>query len=476
MRQRLAEMLEDSCDDLLKWSARQFGGVELGDTRRNARLVQMGACACARPNGKVAAVFKENRDLQAAYDFLESELVEVEEIVGSMAAATAQSCRSLSHVFVPVDGTSVTVVDNEDAHDFGRIGSDSQGARGLKVIDALAVDPDGTPVGLLGLTWWVRSEQQSPPRGSARQKRPVEEKETRYWLQTVQHASRALHEQGVRGWFQIDREGDGRDVLLELAGSEHWWTVRGNADRSIELEGGDKEMLRAELSRQSIAGTYDLDVVARAGKRRARKARMAVRVAQVVLRLRDRKTSAITRLSVTAVWAREEGTTPAGEDPLDWLLYTNRPVASLDDARQVILGYAMRWRVEEFHRTWKRGDADVESTQLRSASAVQIWATILATVAVRIERLKRLARTHGELPASVDFSPYEIKALKLLKFGAHPPQPEPTVAEAVAWLAEMGGFAGKYSGKPPGATVLGRGLRYLRPAAQLLEIQEMSGK
>src|SRR4029079_11896149 len=112
----------------------------------------------------------------------------------------------------------------------------------------------------------------------------------------------ALDARGVRGWFQIDREGDGRALLLALRDTGHWWTVRGNADRSIELEGGDTGRLREQLAAGVVAGSYELSVTARPG-RRARTARMVVRLAQVVLRLRDRQNGRITRLPVTTVWA-----------------------------------------------------------------------------------------------------------------------------------------------------------------------------
>ena len=470
---RLRDMGDVASGDLL-WAEQQFGHVELGDVRRHTRLKRMAAAACARPSGKVAAVFQEDREQQAAYDFVESPLVEVQEIVTGVAITTAKRSAEQPFVYVAVDGTSVTVVDNDGELDFGRIGADKKGARGLKVIDALAVDPQGIPVGLLSLTWWARSEQRSPPRDSAeRAARPLKEKETRYWVQTVEAAAAALDEQGGRGWFQIDREADSRDVLLALMRTKHLWTVRSSADRSIELEDGDPDHLRAELSRQPVTGTYEVEVVAHPNKRKPRRARMTVRVAQVTLRLRDKITDRITRLPVTAVWALEDGTTPDGEAPLDWLLYTCYPVPGLEDALKVIVGYAMRWRVEEFHRTWKSGETDVESTQLESAHAVMVWATILATVAVRIERLKRLARQHPDLPATVDFSTYEVQALKMLHFGAKPPKALPTIGQAVAWLAELGGYAAKYSKKQkPGAVVLGRGLRTLRPAARLLEIQQ----
>jgi hypothetical protein len=465
-------MTEARCEGPQAWAKRQFGQVELGDVRRNARLLHIAASACERPRGNLAAVFDNDKDEQAAYDFVESKDVEVEDLVSGIASATAQQCKGEPYVVVPTDGTSIAVVDRERQTDVGRVGADNKGGRGMKVIDALAVTPDGVPVGLLGLTWWARSEAKAPAKTHARQTRGLHEKETRFWVQTVQRAGNVLDEHQVRGWFQIDREGDSRELLMALAQTRHWWTVRGNADRSIELEDGDKDKLRAELSRQPEAGTYELDVVARPGKRRARTARMTVRFTRVTLRMRDKKTDRITRFPVTAVWAHEQGTTPDGEDPIDWMLYTNHPVASLEDAMRVIAAYALRWRVEEFHRTWKRGDIDIESTQLKSASSVSIWATILAAAAVRIERLKRLARVHGTRPATIDLSRFEIQALQLLRFGATPPAEVPTIAQAVAWISEMGGWAGKYSGKPPGATVIARGLRHLRSAAELLEIQQ----
>lgn len=455
----------------LSWAVEQFGGVELGDMRRTARLVRMGAAACARPSGKVAAVFPQDASREGAYDFLESEHIDVSEIIEGLAGVTARRCAEHAFVFVPVDGTSVSVTDRTGEKGMGSVGTQANGARGLKAIDALAVDPQGTPVGLLGLTWWAR-QGRAPSKDHERQTRPLQEKETRYWVQTVQAARTALDNAGARGWFLIDREGDSRDLLQALEQTAHWWTVRSNCDRNIELEGGDVSKLRSQLAQQSLSGLYTLPVSGRRG-RAPREATMLVRVCPVVLRLRDKKTERITRFSVTAVWALEHGTTPAGEDALDWMLFTNRPVETLDDALLVVWGYGQRWRVEEFHRTWKAGDCDIESSQLNSPEALQRWATILAAVAVRIERLKRLARTQPNASATLELSPFELQALKMLKFGERPPDGPPTIATAVSWLAELGGFANKYSGRLPGATVLGRGLKHLRPAARILELQHV---
>jgi Transposase DNA-binding/Transposase DDE domain len=459
------------------WGSEEFGGVDLGDSRRTRRLVLMAARAHASPHGRVSAVFGDEDELEGAYDFLENRKIDTAEILAGPVRATCSRIAHLPFVFVPVDGTSVTVVDRADVCDFGRIGSDANGARGLKVVDALAVEPDGTIAGWLALTFWARPDRDKSVIKARHQlrARPLEEKETRYWIQTINAACDALEEPRVRGWFQIDREGDGRDLLMALRErhGEHWWTVRGCADRSIEIEGGNKAMLRTDLSKQTVTTTYPLAVPAER-KRRARTAHMVVRVGTVALRLRDKKNNRIMPVPVNVVWAREEGTTPAGEDPIDWLLYTNHPLDDIEDVLLTIDGYALRWRVEDCHRTWKRGGCNVESTQLRSFAAAQRWATILMVVAARIERLKHLSRNTPNEPATIELTTFELRALVLLR--SHrvrkiPDPASPTIANAVAWIAELGGFANKYSGRHPGATVLGRGLARLEPAARVLEIQ-----
>src|SRR5262249_12128853 len=133
------------------------------------------------------------------------------------------------------------------------------------------------------------------------------------------------------------------------------------------------------------------------------------------LRLRDKRTSKAFPLRVRVVWVHEQGTTPHGEKPLDWMLLTNAPIDTDHEARDIVLAYSMRWRIEEFHRTWKSGACNVELTQLRSRNAVIRWATILAVVATRIERLKRLARTQPEIPATEELTPTEIEVLLALK-------------------------------------------------------------
>src|SRR5262249_51840203 len=136
--------------------------------------------------------------------------------------------------------------------------------------------------------------------------------------------------------------------------------------------------LRETLATTMALASHTVDV-ARNGNRTARKATVELRAGHVQLKLRD-DTSSSQPLTLYVVWALEKAA-PVGVQPLDWLLLTSHPVRDVGDALAVVDSYRARWRVEEFHRTWKTGHCNVEDAQLRSFDAIVKWSTILAAVA-----------------------------------------------------------------------------------------------
>ena len=202
---------------------------------------------------------------------------------------------------------------------------------------------------------------------------------------------------------------------------------------------------------------------------------MVVRACRVTVQFRDKRTGRRFPKELNVVHAVEQGTTPRGDKPIEWTLLTNRPIEKIKDLTDVIRGYSMRWRIEELHRTWKSAACNVEDTQLRSTSAVVKWATILITVAVRIERIKFLSRQEPDRPATDEFTPAEIKAAALLRFGAAGkaklrPEHALTIADVTLWIAHIGGYTGRTSsGGPPGSIVIARGLDRVLATASALE-------
>jgi len=462
----------DDNDEVQRWAEEQVASAKLGDARRVRRAASMLRRAADQPAGRLTEVFSTRAELQAAYDFIETDIAP-RALVTAFAEASLRAVGDASHIYVPVDGTSLSLTDVSKTKDFGSVGMRALPTRGLKVLDALAVAAEGTPVGLLDLEFWVRGPKSKK---SLRVRRRKGETETTHWVDVVTRTGELVRRKAPScvPWFLIDREGDNAEIL-RAATKQGRFTIRANQDRPVVLVDGRRCPLRRYMRKRRIAGSYDVDVPA-GPARRARRARLDVRFADVVLDLPVRATRRRTTMKVRVVWAYERRA-PHGEERLDWMLLTNAEVNGFEDAKGIIHGYCFRWRGEDFHRTWKRGRCNVEDTQLHTGDRVIRWATMLAAVAARTERLKHLARTQPDVAASVALSPMEIEALRAAKtkYKARTetiPEGVPTIAQAVLWIAELGGYTGKSSGGPPGSTTIGRGLMRLMIWTEAFEYSE----
>jgi len=478
-------MEEGSCRD---WAREYFGGMELGDARLTARAVEMACTAAGRPGGRVLDVYQTSASRQGAYDFLENAAAKGDAMVDGIGLATASGSQAHSYVLVSVDGSSLNIVDRAKNKGFGVVGNVNKSARGLKVVTAYALQPDGTPLGVLDQQWWLRGVTK---KDRAWRHRTTAQKETRYFNQALEQCARRLEERApdTRAWFLLDRESDRRATLdLARGMTQHWFTIRSNHDRRVlnmrERSGAlnhrrlfrnakRRRFVSDSLRQAKVRGYLRLEVPARPG-RRARTAVLSVRVIKPHVWLYSQKGPADVA-QMTLVEVRETRSTPRGEEPLHWRLWTNYPVNSYEDAKLVVDTYAKRWRIEDFHKTWKSGACNVETCQLRSAEAVVKWATLMASVAARIERLKHRSRTEPDLPASVELNPYEIQSLIFFK-RKYKKQTEsisddmPTLSQAVTWLAEIGGYMGpRATGGPPGSITIRRGLEHIRPGALIFE-------
>jgi len=439
------------------WVDDQLAEADFGHARRWMRARLMLRRVAEAPAGRVSEVFRSAAELQAAYDFIEG-AVPPDELVTGFARASLRAVSSDPFVYVPVDGTSLSLTDRKKTKDFGSIGMRAFPTRGLKIIDAIAVDHHGTPVGLLDLVGWARGPKSSRSRWVRRQSK---ETETQRWVDTIERVCSRLLEAGVecRPWFLMDREADSTDVFEALVRAGAHFTLRASQNRLVRLRNGGRRLLRTELRRRAIRGTHWLHVPAGV-HRAARIASLDVRFGEVVLDLPLRATRERRAQPVHAVWVRERHP-PRDEPPIDWLLLTDRSIAIYADAIAIVESYRHRWRIEDFHRSWKRGRCNVEDTQLRARDHVLRWATMLAAVAMRLERLKHLARNQPDAPVSIELSPVEIQALRAeaqrIKKRTETIPKELTIAQAVHWIARMGGYQGKPTGQP-GSITLGRGL------------------
>lgn len=463
------------------WSREEFGTTDFGDKRLTKRIVFMGASMAQSPAGKATEVFQTSADLEAAYRFVRNERVTVQAITESTCAAMLQRTAGEPFVYVAVDGSSLTLSDYPRAKNFGAIGSYAKGARGVKVMAALGVSVDGVVMGMSSFQFWTRTQKKK--KNVPNSWLGLKDLELRYWWRAIVETTERFDKtkEAPRAWFQLDREGDATPLLQAASRSGHYFTARANSKRRIKSDSKQAKYVYDELAHPSARkGSYMLEVSGN-HERTARSARMTIYAAPVQLLLRDKRSHyTIEELPVYAVYVRESSDVPAGEERIEWLLYTNYPVTTLEDLALVVHGYAQRWRVEEFFRTWKTTGCDVESTQLHSTERVTIWATMLAAVSTRIERMKQLARTQPNAPATIEFTELEVEVLVFLKRKRKKKNEiipdDPTIEQAVLWTAELGGYTGKSSGGPPGSVTIRRGLERITIAAEAVELLRSSGK
>ena len=436
--------------------------------------MKMAATASDRPGGKLLDIFQTSADRQGAYDFVDNDRVKASAIALAGWQATYARSEASKIVHCVVDGSSLAIVDQTGTKGFGNVGSTLNGACGLKVVTAYAVDQEGTPIGVTHQQYWTRK---SGKERHDQYKRPASEKETQKWLDAIKQTAKLFGEDASKLWFLVDREGDNQSFLTLLASLKGVrFTIRSCANRRLFKGESDSHML-AKLRRQKPLGSYEITIPA--GRRRpARCAKMIVRATTMTIAMTDMITYKITPMRLTVVEALELLSPDFKGKPIEWRLLTNVPVKTFRDAQRVIRGYTYRWRIEEFHKTWKSSACDIEGTQLRDPENVIRFATLMASVASRIERLKVRSRKEPDLPADVELKPSEIKAILKLK-RLHKKRTEtipdsmPTLAQAIWWLAELGGYTGKSSGGPPGAITIRRGLKYIAPVALLYEKNEM---
>jgi len=471
----------------LAFARQHFGHTDLGDRRRTRALIELVARLARKPAGRITQAFRSAALRERAYRFVENSAVHAGALIVALARATASQISVLSMVYAVVDGSSLTLADPRGRKDFGQVGSHQKGARGVKVITAYAVSMTGVPLGVLWQTYWARLKRTRREQKSTDNRwRNVSAKETQRWLDVIQES--ASHTVPRKLWFLVDREGDSRTVLRSLAALGPRFTVRSSWNRLlIAGKNGRRRYLRPVMAKAPVIATYAIDVPA-GPRRRARTAKMRVRATRVQLLLKDRwaKTSAVLELNVA--WAVEVGTTPSGEKPLDWMLLTNAPIGNAEEVLAVIRSYQVRWRIEDFHKTWKSGRCNVEDTQLHSMHAATIFAVMHAAVAARAERLKHLARNSPNQLAAAELTPDEREAVAVLAYemlneplapGGRrqskltPPDPETmTIGEAVTWIARLGGYTGKSSGGPPGTTTISRGLEDVLVAARAISASQ----
>lgn len=434
-------------------------------------MIEVVAGVVRRPGGRLTQVFDRPAQREGAFRLMENDAIDAREVALASHRATARQCGKTPLVYVPVDQTTLSLVDRQGVK-FGRVARNDTRRGGVQAMSALAVSAQGTTLGPLALEYWLRPEKPCPR--WQQDKRPAQERESHLWRLALESAVAVMSEHApqCQPWFQLDRGGDFGDVMSLASEQDLLVTVRANHNRALDEYGGKR--LWTCMKAQRVMGRMTVAVPARGGKP-ARIARLLLRAAKLPLRVapatKQRRSQPI---ELTAVYVCES---KGPKDSIEWMLWTTYPVKTAADALHVVKAYTMRWRIEDFHRAWKSGHCDIESSQLRSVDALQRWGAITAAVAARAEQLKLRSRSEPDVLAETELSRLEIDAAIILSETKKHRRGDPlTLHQAVALIAQLGGYTGKSSGGPPGTITISRGLEYLSGVAKALAVLKKSGQ
>src|SRR5262249_37738951 len=142
------------------------------------------------------------------------------------------------------------------------------------------------------------------------------------------------------------------------------------------------------MRRQPVRGVHAVEV--RDDHGRASTATIQVRFCRLTIHPSPAKRKRYGPLSLTVIHATERGK-PADREPIRRKLLTHLPVDDLAAAVEKLDWYAMRWKIETFHKVLKSG-CGAEQSKLRTAERLTNWLAMLCVVGWRVFWLTMTSR------------------------------------------------------------------------------------
>ena len=378
-RELLGGSLKEEPPFLGDWAEEEWGHASLGDIRLVQRLMSLGRDRYAHPQANIPQTCGSRSKTKAAYRFFDHERATLQNLLAPHIEATTKRVGKEKVVLAIQDTTSLNYGTHPATENLGPITNIPTGVAGLMLHGTLAVNIEGTPLGLLAAQCWAR-DPAAYGKKAKRHQLPIEEKESNKWLTSFKAATAiAAACPDVTIVSVGDREADIYELFALAAQTPKapLLLVRAQHDRKLLEEQG---RLSEYLSGISEAGIQEI-IIPRKGDRQARTAQLSIRYSQVVLApptgKNDRKP-----LSIWAILVEEQGP-PEGITPLRWLLLTTAPTDSFAKACEHLSWYTQRWTIEVFHRTLKSG-CRIENRQLGSANRLEACLAIDLVVAWRI--------------------------------------------------------------------------------------------
>lgn len=433
-----------------------FGACQLGDQRRQRRLVQLADALLAHPEGSLPQKLQQPAAYKALCRLVNQPQVTHAAVLAPHLAQTRAALRAHPGVVLLLHDTTELDFSGHTTLALGQIGN-GQG-QGYECHHSLAVDPaTGQVLGLANQI--LHQRRRVPPGEGVAAKRSHPDRESRLWLQGVTALGPAP---AGACWVDVcDRGADTFEFLEYEVQHGRPFVIRSTHNRALLLDEGPGAVpyLHDWLRLQPACLGWTSRVGGQAGQpvRQAKWQAVAVpvRVRAPHVRRGEHGRAPLALVAVR-VWEVEP---PAGVQPLEWVLLTHGPLDTADALRQRVAWYACRPLVEEFHKAQKTGVA-LEGLRFQSQAGLEPVIGLLSVVAVALLNLRVAARVAAEAarPAAELVDPLWVEVLSVWRYQERRPL---TVREFILALGRLGGHLKRPRDGLPGWQTLWKGWNQL---------------
>jgi hypothetical protein len=445
---------------------REFSYVDFGDKRLNKRLVEIGLDFVDSPRQSIPQMCGSWSKTKAAYRFFDNPNVRREEIISSHRERTNRRLTSLDEVLFVSDTTFFTFPNHPAEDQLGEVGKKEDDVPGVLSHNTIAVSGKGGRMkGVYDQQIIIRGEEETMRwKGPDRQEEMDNENEK--WNRAIEGVLDEVPE-STSPTFVFDRGGDAYPILTQLTGQKAGFIIRANQNRAIRSEGGQRGRLKEWIREKQAMGEMTREVRLDGGE--LQEVAFQVQAGSCFLLAPHPKRQGLEdegamRVNVVRVVQKQP---EEGEDPIEWILITDREMDGLGEAREVIDRYECRWVIEDWHECIKKRGTDFEERQLEEWERMDRLLAVLSVIAWRLLGLRNASRQEECAEPGEYLTDAEMKVIEHMdeevSQGA-------SAKEYFLGIARIGGYLDRNNDPPPGWQILWRGFQEVQLMATGFEM------